>query len=81
VHEVPAPIDGWTHDDDHFGRIEYWYRSRHATNCAGCGTEIEVELSYTVTEWQWPAERCELVLDGVRTSGGELGACPDTPPQ
>jgi hypothetical protein len=59
-----APVAYSFHDDDHFGRLEVWYESRHACACAGCGSMIDIGLSYTLTHYPLSG-RHELVLDAL----------------
>lgn len=68
---IQAPVTYNTHDDDHFGRFEQWYRSRHAGACAGCGASIDIELSYTLTRYI-TSGRHELSLDAGQRGGGGM---------
>ncbi|HJQ57181.1 MAG TPA: formylglycine-generating enzyme family protein [Vineibacter sp.] len=48
---LSAPVTYRIYDDDHFGRIEHWYDSRHVAACGSCGAGIEIELGYTLTSY------------------------------
>jgi hypothetical protein len=69
-----APVTYKFYDDDHYGRLELWYESRHAGACAACKAPFEIELSYTLTRYPG-TDRTEFSLDplehpGRRLSGG-----------
>src|SRR5262245_60014790 len=57
-----APVTYKFYDDDHYGRLELWYESRHVGACAACKTAFEIELSYTVTKYPGTG-RVEIALD------------------
>jgi hypothetical protein len=48
---LAAPVTDTFYDDDHFGRFELWYDSRHVGACSACGTAIDVHLGYTLTRY------------------------------
>lgn len=75
-----APVTYKYYDDDHYGRLELWYDSRHAGACAACKAPFEIELSYTLTKYPGSG-RVEFALDqieqaGRRMSGGTLTLAP-----
>jgi hypothetical protein len=74
---IEAPMAYHFYDDDHFGRLEIWYRSKHAGQCRLCQAPLSLELSYTHTTY--PTTRAvELTLDGVQVSrGGTLASTGD----
>jgi hypothetical protein len=75
-----APVTYKFYDDDHYGRLELWYESRHAGACAACAGRFEIETSYTLTRYPGSG-RAEFSLDqlekaGRRSEGGSLAFAP-----
>jgi hypothetical protein len=75
-----APVTYKFYDDDHYGRLELWYESRHTGACAACASRFEIELSYTLTRSPGSG-RSEIGLDqleqaGRRSEGGSLALVP-----
>jgi len=68
---MAAPIAYKFYDDDHYGRLELWYESRHSGACAACAATFEIELSYTLTKY--PATgRVELSLDQLEQAARKI---------
>lgn len=63
-----APVTYKFYDDDHYGRLELWYESRHAGACASCAARFDIELSYTLTRYP-PSDRAEFRLDQLEQAG------------
>jgi hypothetical protein len=61
-----APVTYTTHDDDHYGRTELWYASRHEGTCTGCAAPFDVGLSYCLTR---SGAAVELALDPFPGTG------------
>src|SRR6185312_3825106 len=75
-----APVTYKFYDDDHYGRLELWYESRHAGACAACAGRFNIETSYTLTRYPG-SSRAEFSLDqleqaGRRAEGGSFAFAP-----
>ena len=71
VSGVAAAVEYDFYDDEHFGSIDIWYRSRHTARCAACATPFVIELRFTLCKDQLAGTE-SLVLDRVHAKGGAI---------
>lgn len=66
------------YDDDHVGRFELRYESRHTGRCSECGAALDVELRYT-HRGEWVDRLGEFARDGVDAKRGNLASAEGIP--